>query len=56
MPDNIDDYTTYKYVFTDTMSKGLTYKELKDEEKNLTIKIGNKDVTDSFTEDVKTND
>ena len=25
MPSRIDDYTTYKYVFTDTMSKGLTY-------------------------------
>ena len=28
MPDNIDDYTTYKYEFTDTMSEGLTYKKI----------------------------
>lgn len=55
MPANIDAYTSYKYVFTDTMSKGLTYKDLNAEEKNLTIKIGDKDVTNSFTEDVKTN-
>ena len=51
MPDNIADYTTYKYIFTDTMSKGLTYTK-----KNATIKIGDKDVTDSFREDVETND
>ena len=25
LPSNYDDYTTYKYTFTDTMSKGLTY-------------------------------
>ncbi len=47
MPSNIGDYTTYKYVFTDTMSKGLTYTE-----KNAKIKIGEKDVTSSFKEDV----
>ena len=51
MPANIDAYTSYKYVFTDTMSKGLTYTK-----KNATIKIGDKDVTDSFREDVETND
>lgn len=45
MPDNINDYKTYKYVFTDTMSKGLTYTE-----KNAKIKIGTTDVTSSFTE------
>ncbi|WP_455678085.1 isopeptide-forming domain-containing fimbrial protein [Sharpea azabuensis] len=45
MPDNIGDYTTYKYIFTDTMSKGLTYTK-----KNATIKIGDTVVTDSFTE------
>lgn len=50
MPSNIADYTTYKYVFTDTMSKGLTYKE-----KTATIKIGEKDVTSFFTESVTTN-
>lgn len=47
MPSNIADYTTYKYVFTDTMSKGLTYTA-----KNATIKIGDTDVTGSFTENV----
>ena len=51
MPSRIDDYTTYKYVFTDNMSKGLTYTAGK-----ATIKIGNKDVTTSFTEHVTTTD
>ncbi len=51
MPDNIADYTAYKYVFTDTMSKGLTYTE-----KNAKIKIGEKDVTSSFEETVTKND
>lgn len=50
MPDNIGDYTTYKYVFTDTMSKGLTYTA-----KTAKIKIGDTDVTDSFTENVTPN-
>lgn len=49
MPDNIADYTTYKYVFTDTMSKGLTYTA-----NNAKITIGDKDVTGSFTEVVTT--
>lgn len=49
VPDNINDYTSYKYVFTDTMSKGLTYTA-----KNAKITIGNKDVTSSFTEEVVT--
>ncbi|MEE8808134.1 MAG: isopeptide-forming domain-containing fimbrial protein [Lactimicrobium sp.] len=49
MPDNIADYTTYKYVFTDTMSKGLTFKE-----GSTKIMIGTKDVTDSFKENVNT--
>lgn len=51
MPENIADYTTYKYVFTDTMSKGLTYTA-----KNRTIKIGDKNVTSSFTETVTANE
>jgi fimbrial isopeptide formation D2 family protein/LPXTG-motif cell wall-anchored protein len=51
MPENIAAYTTYKYVFTDTMSKGLTYTA-----KTATIKIGDTDVTDSFKEDVTTKD
>lgn len=49
MPDNIADYTTYKYVFTDMMSKGLTYTA-----NTAKIKIGDKDVTGSFTEAVTT--
>lgn len=49
MPDNIGNYETYKYMFTDTMSKGLTYTA-----KNAKIKIGNTDVTSSFTEAVST--
>lgn len=47
MPDNIDYYTTYKYVFTDTMSKGLTYTT-----GNVKITIGDTDVTSSFKENV----
>lgn len=50
MPSNIDKYTTYKYVFTDTMSKGLTYTA-----NTATIKIGDTDVTTSFTETVTSN-
>lgn len=50
MPDNIADYTSYKYIFTDTMSKGLTYTA-----KNAKITIGDKDVTGSFTENVTNN-
>lgn len=45
MPENIGDYTTYKYVFTDTMSKGLTYTA-----NTAKITIGTRDVTSSFTE------
>ena len=50
MPENIADYTTYKYTFTDTMSKGLTYTA-----NNAKITIGTTDVTSSFTETVTTN-
>lgn len=49
MPNNIADYTTYKYTFTDTMSKGLTYTA-----NNATIKIGDTVVTSSFKEVVTT--
>lgn len=49
MPDNIADYTTYQYLFTDTMSKGLTFKN-----GSAKIMIGDKDVTSSFTEAVST--
>lgn len=51
MPDNIGDYTTYKYIFTDTMSKGLTFKT-----GSAKIMIGTTDVTGKFTENVTTND
>ena len=51
MPSNIDSYTTYKYVFTDTMSKGLTYTA-----KSATIKIGETNVTGSFEETATTNE
>lgn len=44
MPGNIADYTTYKYVFSDNMSKGLTYNS------DAKITIGDKDVTKYFTE------
>ncbi len=50
MPSNIDDYDSYKYVFTDTMSKGLTYNA-----NTTTIKIGNTDVKSSFKEVVTNN-
>lgn len=48
MPSNIADYTTYKYVFTDTMSKGLTYTA-----NTAKITIGTTDVTQYFTESSK---
>lgn len=51
MPANIADYTTYKYVFTDTMSKGLTFKT-----GSAKIMIGTTYVTEKFTENVTTND
>lgn len=50
MPSNIDDYTTYYYKFTDTMSAGLTYAA-----KTAKIKIGDTDVTGEFTENVTNN-
>lgn len=50
MPENIADYTTYKYVFTDEMSKGLTYTA-----ENTNITIGGKNVKSSFKEEVTTN-
>lgn len=51
MPDNIGDYTSYTYTFTDKMSKGLTYTP-----NTATIKIGDTVVTDFFTESVTTKD
>ncbi len=52
MPNNIADYTSYKYVFTDTMSAGLTY-DPEDSNHKAVIKIGTVDVTSKFTQDVK---
>ncbi len=49
MPKNIGDYSTYKYEFTDTMSKGLTYAQ------DATIMIGTKNVTASFTQTITPN-
>lgn len=51
MPANIADYTSYKYEFTDNMSNGLTYTP-----GNAKIKIGETDVTQSFTEKVTPSD
>lgn len=51
MPSNIDMYSTYKYIFTDTMTKGLSYAS-----GNAKIKIDGKDVTDSFRESIQKND
>lgn len=53
MPNNIAYYTTYKYVFTDTMSEGFTY-DKDDAVHKVKITIGDTDVTDSFTETVTT--
>ena len=49
MPTDIADYGTYFYQFTDTMSKGLTYKA-----DSLKITVGDKDVTSYFYKDVST--
>lgn len=44
VPENIDDYNEYYYVFTDTLSAGLTYND----SPALTVKIGENDVTRYF--------
>lgn len=46
MPSNIDDYKTYYYKFTDTLSKGLTYKK-----GTIKVMIGDADVTNYFSND-----
>lgn len=51
MPSNIGSYSTYKYVFTDTMSAGLTY-DGNDSDHKAKINIGEKDVTSSFKESI----
>ncbi len=47
----IGSYVTYYYKFTDTLSKGLTYKE-----NSLTVTIGATDVTAHFTRNIGTYD
>lgn len=42
LPTNFDDYNTYYYVFTDTLSKGLTYNG------DVTVKVDGVDVTNYF--------
>lgn len=51
LANNVSSYDTYKVVFHDTLSKGLTYyhSEKEEDPNNIIIKIGNKDVTDQFT-------
>ena len=41
--DTVSDYTTYKIVFRDKLSSGLTYNE------NATVKLGDTDITNFFT-------
>ena len=60
MPGNIADYTTYKYVFTDTMSKGLTYTASTDEKKSFKVMLhtsdndeNGTDITRYFNETIK---
>lgn len=43
MPSNIADYKTYYYMFTDTLSKGLTYKE-----NSIKVTVNGIDVTKYF--------
>ncbi|MEY8411311.1 isopeptide-forming domain-containing fimbrial protein [Lachnospiraceae bacterium 62-26] len=43
MPSNIADYKTYYYMFTDTLSKGLTYKE-----NTIKVTVNGVDVTKYF--------
>lgn len=45
VPVNIDDYDTYFYRFTDTLSKGLTYNN------DMTVKVNGVDVTKYFYKD-----
>ena len=59
MPDRIADYETYKYAFTDTMSKGLTYTASTNEKKSFNVKLYTSndgetgtDITSHFTEEI----
>ena len=49
MPSNIADYKTYYYMFTDTLSKGLTYKE-----NSIKVTVNGIDVTNYFYKGVGT--
>lgn len=49
MPSNIDAYKTYYYMFTDTLSKGLTYKE-----NSIKVTVNGVDVTSYFYKGVGT--
>ena len=49
MPSNIADYKTYYYMFTDTLSKGLTYKE-----NSIKVTVNGVDVTNYFYKGVGT--
>jgi len=49
MPSNIADYKTYYYMFTDTLSKGLTYKE-----NSIKVTVNGVDVTKYFYKGVGT--
>lgn len=51
MPANIADYKTYYYMFTDTLSKGLTYKE-----NSINVTVNGVDVTKYFYKGVGTYD
>lgn len=51
MPEKLDTYPSYSYTFHDDLSDGLTLKE-----GSITVKIGETDVTNSFTKKTKTSD
>lgn len=51
MPSNIADYKTYYYMFTDTLSKGLTYKE-----NSIKVTVNGVEVTNYFYKGVGTYD
>lgn len=48
LPTNLDDYNTYYYVFTDTLSKGLTYND------DVKVTVDGKDVTKYFYKNATT--
>lgn len=59
LPSTYDDYNSYVYTFTDTMSKGLTYTKSTDTQKNYKVMLYTSDldttgtdVTNAFTEKV----